>query len=268
MRIGIVGCAGRMGQALVREIAATEGCTVGGGTERQGSPALGRDLGTLAGLEPLGVVATDDAEALFRSVDVVLDFTSPGATLAHAGIAARTGTGLVVGTTGIEQADMAVLARAGETTRIVFGRNMSLGVNLLAALTRQVAAILGPDFDIEIVEMHHRHKVDAPSGTAITLGEAAAQGRGVVLSESSERGRDGITGARKRGAIGFASLRAGDVVGEHSVIFAADGERVELSHRATDRRIFARGAVRAALWLQDRPFGFYDMADVVGTRGI
>ncbi|QJE74681.1 4-hydroxy-tetrahydrodipicolinate reductase [Aerophototrophica crusticola] len=264
MRVGIVGCGGRMGQMLLREVLATPGATLSGGTERPGSPSLGRDLGTLVGADPLGVAVTDDPAALFRDSDVVIDFTSPAATVAHAGLAAEHGTALVVGTTGLSAADSAVLAQAAAKTPVVVAANFSLGVNLLLGLVEKVAATLGPDWDIEVLEMHHRHKVDAPSGTALALGKAAAAGRGVELDAVKDTVRDGHTGARVPGHIGFATLRGGDVVGDHTVMFATEAERVELTHKAGDRRIFARGAVRAALWAAGKPAGLYGMKDVLG----
>ena len=262
--IGVVGCAGRMGQALLRLIAQAEDCRIAGGTEAPGGDALGRDIGTLIGLEPSGVTVSDDAAALFAASDVVLDFTVPEATMQHVALARQSGTALVVGTTGTTVEQDAEIEAAGAHAAILRAANMSLGVNLLLALTRQVAAALDEDFDIEIVEMHHRHKIDAPSGTALALGRAAAVGRGIVHDECAERGRDGITGARARGAIGYAALRGGNVAGEHTVIFATDDERVELTHKAGDRAIFARGALRAARWLAGRPPGFYGMPDVLG----
>ncbi len=264
VRMGVVGCAGRMGTNLLRQIAGTEGAAIGGGTERPGHDAVGGDLGALAGLGDLGLTVGDDPRALSAEVDVVLDFTVAAAAAEHAALAAAAGTGLIAGTTGLEpDQEAAILAAAGKTA-IVRAANMSVGVNLLLAITRQVAGLLDADFDIEVLEMHHRHKVDAPSGTALALGQAAADGRGVAHDDAADRGRDGITGARRRGDIGYAVLRGGNVAGEHSVIFAADNERVELTHRATDRAIFARGGVRAALWLHGRPPGLYSMADVLG----
>ena len=263
MKIGVVGCAGRMGQMLVREIAATAGCTLAGGTERVGGPALGKDLGVLAGLDPLGVTAIDDPVALFAEADAVIDFTSPDPTERHAALAAQSETVLVVGTTGLNPSQQAAIAAAATHTAIIQSPNMSLGVNLLLALVEQVAHTLGDDFDIDILEMHHRRKVDAPSGTALGLGHAAAAGRGVKLEDVWQKVRDGHTGARPRGEIGFATLRGGDVVGEHVVLFAGDAERIELGHRATDRRIFAHRAVRAARWLAGRPAGLYGMRDVL-----
>ncbi len=267
VRIGIVGVAGRMGQAIVREIAASQGAAVvAGGIEQPGNPTLGQDPGVLAGAGPTGAVITEDAAALFGNVDVVIDFSPPAAVGRHATLAAQGKTGYVVGTTGLEQAQFDALNKASHHCAVVQSYNMSLGVNILAGLTRQVAASLGEDWDIEIVEMHHRMKVDAPSGTAILLGEMAALGRGQPLDKISDRGRDGITGARKRGDIGFAALRGGNVAGEHTVIFAADNERIELTHKATDRSIFARGAVRAAIWTKGKLPGLYRMADVLGLN--
>jgi 4-hydroxy-tetrahydrodipicolinate reductase len=263
-RIGIAGCGGRVGRLLIRTVHETEGATLAAGSARPGGDTFGQDLGTLAGLGALGIAAGDSIETLFAASDVVIDFTSPRATLAHAAEAARTGRALVIGTTGIDADGRARLAEAAERAPILFSANMSLGINLLLGITRQVAAVLGDDFDIEIVEMHHRHKVDAPSGTALALAEAAATGRGVRLEDVADRGRDGATGARRRGAIGIAALRGGDVVGDHQVIFAAPGERIEIGHRASDRGIYARGAVAAALWLAGRRPGLYGMADVLG----
>ncbi len=264
MKIGITGCAGRMGRMLIAEILVSKDCTLVGGSEQAGSEFIGRDIGTIVGGEALSVVIKDDASAMFTTSDVVIDFTSPSATVIHSRLAAETGTSLVVGTTGLNASDLAALDTAARDTVIVQAANMSVGVNLLLELSKQVAGLLGDDYDIEIVEMHHRHKVDAPSGTALALGEAAANGRGVNLEAVSQRVRDGHTGARKPGDIGFASLRGGDVVGDHSVIFAADGERIELTHKASSRTIFARGAVRAAGWTKDKPHGLYSMRDVLG----
>jgi 4-hydroxy-tetrahydrodipicolinate reductase len=264
MKIAVLGAAGRMGRALTRTIAATEGCVVAGGIEAMGSPAIGRDIGEVAGLEPLGVTITDDALPVFASVDGVLDFTTPAATVAFAAFSAQARIVHVIGTTGFSEDDLAKLDAAARHATIIKAGNMSAGVNLLAALTARVAQVLGEDFDIEIVEMHHRHKKDAPSGTSMMLGEAAAQGRGVSLKDRSVRSRDGDIGPRRTGDIGFATIRGGDVVGEHRVIFAGPGERIELAHIATDRGIFARGAVRAALWGRGKGPGLFTMADVLG----
>jgi len=264
MRIAVLGAAGRMGQALTRALVDTPGCVVAGGLEAKGSPAIGQDIGTVAGLDPLGVAITDDPLELFAHVDGVLDFTSPAASVAFAGLAAQARCVQVIGTTGFTDDDLAKLEAAARHATIVKAGNMSMGVNLMAALTARVAETLGPEFDIEILEMHHRHKRDAPSGTSLMLGAAAAKGRSVSLAEKSVRTRDGETGPRREGDIGFAALRGGDVVGEHRVIFAGPGERIELAHIASDRGIFARGAVGAALWAQGKPPGLYSMADVLG----
>lgn len=264
MKIAVMGAAGRMGRELIRAIAAEPGCTIAGATETAGSPVLGRDVGDLAGLGPIGVAVTNDAAAVIAAADAIVDFTVPRASIEFARIAASAGTAAIIGTTGFDAASEAAVAEAASRTAIVKAGNMSLGVNLLAALTRQAAAALGNDFDIEIVEMHHRMKVDAPSGTALMLGEAAAAGRKLDLDSHSVRVRDGHTGPRRSGDIGFATLRGGSVIGEHTVIFAGNGEQIELTHRATDRGIFARGAVKAALWTNGRAPGLYDMTDVLG----
>ncbi|MGQ0662665.1 MAG: 4-hydroxy-tetrahydrodipicolinate reductase [Pseudomonadota bacterium] len=263
-RIGVTGATGRMGQMVVREIAGAPGCTLAGGTEAPGHPAIGRDLGEAAGLGSLKMKVGADAKALFEAADAVIDFTAPAATVHHAGLAAATGRVLVAGTTGLDAAQEAAIVEAARRTVIVRAPNMSLGVNLLLALVEQAAARLGPEFDVEILEIHHRHKVDAPSGTALALGEAAASGRKVRLAEVASRARDGHTGARASGAIGFASLRGGSEVGDHIVMFCGEGERIELTHKATGRQIYAGGAVRAALWARDRPPGLYGMRDVLG----
>lgn len=264
MRLTVVGAAGRMGGALVRAIAAIEGVELAGAVEREGSPALGQDAGVLAGLGPVGIRVVDDPLPVFAACDGVLDFTVPAATLVHAELAAQARIVHVIGTTGFAPADLAPIEAAARHARIVKSGNMSLGVNLLAALVRRAAAALDEDFDIEVLEMHHRHKVDAPSGTALMLGEAAAAGRGIELAARSVRQRDGITGERPRGDIGFATLRGGTVIGDHSVLFAGPLETVTLSHHAQDRQIFARGAVKAALWARDRKPGLYSMDDVLG----
>jgi len=264
MKIAVTGAAGRMGRELIRAVHAKDKCVLAGAVEQEGSLALGQDAGLLAGLGKLGVLITDDALELFAKVDAVLDFTTPAASADFAGLAANARIVHVVGTTGLTPEDEAKIGAAARHAVIVRSGNMSLGVNLLAALTRKVAEALDADFDIEIIEMHHRHKVDAPSGTALMLGRAAAEGRGAKLDAVSVRARDGHTGARRRGDIGFATLRGGSVVGEHSVLFAADGELIELTHRAADRGIFARGAVKAALWGRGKRPGLYSMMDVLG----
>ena len=264
LKIGVVGAAGRMGRMLVAEIARTEGVVLSGAGEAAGNPTLGQDAGELAGIGALGVALGDDAAALIEGADVLIDFTSPEATARHAGLAADCGTAHIIGTTGFAAAHQSAIEAAASKTAIVQAPNMSLGVNLLFALTERVAGALGEDYDIEIFEIHHRHKLDAPSGTALGLGQAAARGRGIDLEDVAERGRDGITGARARGGIGFASLRGGDVVGDHTVTFAGEGERIELTHRAGSRLIYASGAVRAALWAHGKPPGLYGMKDVLG----
>jgi len=264
MKIGIVGCAGRMGRMLVAETLATDGCKLAGGSEHGESAFLGHDVAALAGLDEAGLVVGDDTDALFAAADVVIDFTLPQATIGNAEAAVKHGTALVIGTTGLGAEEQAAVVQAAQSVSVVQAANYSLGINLMAGLTAQVAGILGDDYDIEIVEMHHRHKVDAPSGTALALGQAAADGRGVALDEVSERARDGQTGARRPGNIGFAALRGGDVVGDHSVIFAADGERLELTHKASSRAIYARGAVRSAMWCVGKAPGLYSLRDVLG----
>ena len=263
MKIGVVGASGRMGGAVIRQVTETDGCVVSAASERVGSDAIGKDAGEAASCGHLGVEIVEDAAAMFDQVDAVIEFSVPDATVAHAARAADAGCIHIIGTTGLTKEDEASLEGAGEKTTIVYAPNMSMGVNILFALTRQVASILDEDFDIEVVEMHHRHKVDAPSGTALGLGRAAAAGRGTTLDESGVLSREGITDPRDRGTIGFATLRGGDVAGEHTVIFAADGERIELTHKAGSRQIFARGAVQATLWARDKDKGLYSMLDVL-----
>ena len=264
LSIAVTGVSGRMGQMLVAAIAERGDAVLAGATERPGHAWIGRDLGECMGGQASGVAVSGDPLAVFAGVRAVLDFTSPEATVAHAEIAAQARLVHVIGTTGFRDEDLLRLSAAARHATIIRAGNMSLGVNLLTVLTRKVAQALDADFDIEIVEMHHHHKVDAPSGTALMLGEAAAEGRGIDLPEVADRARDGHTGARKRGDIGFAALRGGDVVGEHDVIFAGAGERIVLRHLATDRMIFARGALKAALWGRDRKPGEYSMIDVLG----
>ncbi|MCE1237385.1 MAG: 4-hydroxy-tetrahydrodipicolinate reductase [Hyphomicrobiales bacterium] len=264
MRLVVVGASGRMGRALIRAVSETDGAALVAAIERPGSPDLGRDAGELAGIDRLGVMLSDDALAAFAHADGVLDFTAPTATVQFAELAAQARIVHVIGTTGCTPADEAKLAAAARHAVLVKSGNMSLGVNLLAQLVREAARALGPEYDVEVVEMHHRMKVDAPSGTALLLGQAAAEGRRIELSEHSVRSRDGHTGPRGLGDIGFATLRGGTVVGEHTVILAGPHERIELTHRAEDRSIFARGAVRAALWGMSRKPGLYSMADVLG----
>ena len=264
MRLVVVGAAGRMGRTIIRLIAETDGIVLSGALEQAGSPALGEDASLLAGCPPRGVAISDDALALVVAADGIIDFSTPATSVALAALAAQARIVHVIGTTGFAPDDLARIRAAARHATIVRSGNMSLGVNLLAALVRRAAKALGEDFDVEIVEMHHRKKVDAPSGTALLLGEAAAEGLGVTLEEAAVRGRDGITGTRQSRTIGFAALRGGTVVGDHSVIFAGESERIELSHKAEDRAIFARGALKAAMWASGRKPGLYAMADVLG----
>ncbi len=264
LEIGVIGAAGRMGAAVVQEIFETEGCTLVAAADIPGHPASGEDAGVRAGVGALGVAIGDDPAAVFERSQAVIEFALPEATARHAALAGQAGTPHVIGTTGFASAQEAAVAEAARRAPIVVAPNMSLAVNILFALTRQVAGILDDRFDIEIVEMHHKHKVDAPSGTAVGLGRAAAEGRGVALDTVSQMVRQGHTGARRQGDIGFAVLRGGDVVGDHSVVFAVEGERLELTHKASSRRIFSRGAVHAARWAPTQPPGLYTMADVLG----
>ena len=266
MRLIVAGAAGRMGRALVRTIAETEGAVLTGALEAPGSPFLGKDSGALAGLPANDIAISADLWEMSKTADGVIDFTVPAATIANLAIAAERRLVHVIGTTGLSDSDYAVIKSVTSRATVVQSGNMSLGVNLLAAVVKRVAKALNEDFDIEIVEMHHRQKVDAPSGTALLLGEAAAEGRGIDLATHSDRGRDGMTGAGKRGDIGFAALRGGTVTGEHSVIFAGAMERIELTHRAEDRTMFAQGAVKAALWARSQKPGLYSMADVLGLK--
>ena len=268
MGLIVVGAAGRMGQSLIRTIADIEGVHLAGAIERPGSEALGRDAGELAGLGPNKILISDDALPAFAEAEGVLDFTAPAATLEFTDLAAQARIVHVIGTTGMDASHEARLHAASRHARIVKSGNMSLGVNLLSVLVRQAAkALEASDWDIEVLEMHHRHKVDAPSGTALLLGQAAAEGREIGLGQHSVTVRDGHTGPREPGTIGFATLRGGSVVGEHSVILAGEGETIELTHKATDRSIFARGAIRAALWARHQKPGYYSMLDVLGLAG-
>jgi 4-hydroxy-tetrahydrodipicolinate reductase len=266
MKIAIAGAAGRMGRELARIVHDTEGCTLAGGLEAKGSPHVGADYGALIGASQRGVIITDDAAALIADVDGIIDFTVPAATLDLLRHTVKHNKVHVIGTTGFDTAGEAAIATAAKTTRMMKSGNYSLGINILQGLVKKVAAMLGDEFDIEVLEMHHRHKIDAPSGTAMMLGKAAADGREVNLEAKSVRSRDGHTGARKAGDIGFATLRGGSVVGDHTVMFASDAERIELTHKAQSREMFARGAVRACLWAHDKRPGLYDMQDVLKLR--
>ena len=257
-----------MGQALTQLILADARVELVGGLEAEGSDTLGQDVAVLAGLAPCGVTASDDALGVLSAADAVIDFTVPAATVELAALAAQARIVHIIGTTGFSAQDEEKITAAARHARIVKSGNMSLGVNLLAGLVAQAAAALGTDWDIEILDMHHRQKVDAPSGTALLLAEAAAQGRGVALEDVKDSGRDGITGARAAGDIGIAALRGGSVVGDHEVIFAGENEQIRLSHRAEQRDIFARGALEAALWAHDKPQGLYAMRHVLGLESI
>ncbi len=263
MRLVIAGAGGRLGRTLMQAIAATKGVTLAGAAEAADSAVIGRDAGELAGLGPNGIKVVRDVAPLLKAADGLIEFTIPAATPALAGLTASAGLVHIIGTTGHSAAEEAAIAKAAGRATIVKSGNMSLGVNLLAALVKRVAKTLGEDYDIEILEMHHNKKIDAPSGTALMLGRAAAAGRGIDLGQRSVRGRDGMTGARSAGDIGFAALRGGTVVGEHTVTFAGPAERVELTHRAEDRMIFARGALHAALWARGKKPGLYSRADVL-----
>jgi 4-hydroxy-tetrahydrodipicolinate reductase len=269
VRLAIAGAGGRMGQALIEAVLADPALALASALDVPGSPLLGRDAGERFG-RATGVVIDGDTNAALARADVLIDFTRPAGTLAHVAACEAAGTGMVIGTTGLDEAAKGRLAAAGQRIPIVFAPNMSVGINVLLELARLAAERLGPAFDIEIVEMHHRHKVDAPSGTALALGEAVAKGAGVRLAEHAVYAREGVTGERAAGTIGFATLRGGDVVGEHSVIFAGAGERVELTHKATSRQNFAMGALRAARFVAERRArgerGLFDMADVLGLR--
>ncbi|MGH1458501.1 MAG: 4-hydroxy-tetrahydrodipicolinate reductase [Paracoccaceae bacterium] len=262
--IVVTGASGRMGQMLINTITASGKARLVGAVERKGHAWVGQDVGTAMGGAAMGVTVTDDALEAFAKAQAVIDFTAPAATVEFAALAAQARAVHVIGTTGMSAEEIAALKPAARHAVIVRAGNMSLGVNLLTQLTKKVAAALDEDFDIEIIESHHNRKVDAPSGTALMLGEAAAEGRGVALDAVSDRGRDGITGARKKGDIGFVAVRGGDIIGEHDVMFAGTGERIILRHVASDRSVFARGALKAALWGLGQTPGEYDMIDVLG----
>jgi 4-hydroxy-tetrahydrodipicolinate reductase len=264
LRLVVVGAAGRMGRMLTQTIPDTLGVRLVAALEPEGAPTIGADSGAAFGQGPNGVPVTSDVAAALAQAHAVIDFSTPAATVAMARAAAQAKVAHIIGTTGLSADDLAVIEAAARDTVVVRSGNMSLGVNLLAVLIEKAAKALGPGWDAEIIEMHHKLKVDAPSGTALLLGEAVARGRGIDLAEHSARGRDGLTGPRKAGDIGFAALRGGTVVGEHSVIFAGMGERIDFSHHAEDRGIFARGALAAAIWTRGKEPGLYSMADVLG----
>ncbi|SFG85794.1 dihydrodipicolinate reductase [Palleronia marisminoris] len=263
MKIAVAGVSGRMGQMLVKAVEEADGAELSGAIERPDHAWVGQDLCDLCGMGRGVTVACDAAQGI-AGADAVVDFTAPAATVALSRACAEAGVAHVIGTTGLSDEDIAAIDEAGRKIAIVRAGNMSLGVNLLTSLVERVAASLGLDYDIEIFEAHHRHKVDAPSGTALMLGEAAARGRGVDLADVADRARDGMTGEREPGAIGFHAIRGGSIIGEHDVVFAGPGETLTLSHVANDRALFAKGAIRAALWTEGREPGHYDMVDVLG----
>lgn len=266
IKIAIAGTGGRMGRTLVQAVVETDGLTLGAATERVGSSLLGADAGELAGVGRLDVPLVADLSEALNAFDVLIDFTSPAATMGHLECCRRAGKRMVIGTTGLDEAQRAQINTAGESIGIVFAPNMSVGVNLCFKLLDIAARVLGDEVDIEIIEAHHRHKVDAPSGTALRMGEVIAEALGRDLNDVAVYGREGQTGARARQTIGFETIRAGDVVGEHSVWFAADGERIEIAHKASSRMTFARGAARAAGWIAGHEHGLFDMQDVLGLR--
>jgi len=266
IRVAVTGAAGRMGRVLIEACQQADGVTLGAAIERPGSSVIGVDAGELAGIGRLGVTVVDDLAAVSADFDVLIDFTRPEVTLANLAVCAKAGKKMVIGTTGLDAAQKAALAEAGKNMGIVFAPNMSVGVNLCLKLLDMAARVLGDEVDIEIIEAHHRHKVDAPSGTALAMGEAVAAALGRDLKECAVYGRQGHTGERDRKTIGFETIRAGDIVGDHTVLFAALGERVEITHKASSRMTFAKGAVRAAQWLMQKEAGLYDMQDVLDLR--
>ena len=259
IRIGVAGACGRMGRMLIETIGASDRAILGAATELPGHAAVGTSLADSDG----ALTVSSDAGAAMADCDAFIDFTSPAASVHNASLASSAGCAIVIGTTGFDAAQNDAISLAAKRTAVVKAGNMSLGINLLAQMTRKIAAALDTDFDIEVVEAHHRHKIDAPSGTALMLGSAAADGRGVSIDDVGERVRDGICGPRISGNIGFSAVRGGDIVGEHDVVFAGQGERIILRHIATDRSIYAVGALKAAIWARKQPAGLYDMCDVL-----
>ncbi len=264
-KIAVVGAGGRMGKTLVQACDATYGAVLTAATERPGSTLLGADAGEVAGIDNLSVPLTESLDAA-EQVDVVIDFTRPEATLEHLDFCRRNGCSMVIGTTGFSDEQKAIITEAAADIGIVMAANFSIGVNLCLRLLDMAARVLGDEVDIEVIEAHHRHKVDAPSGTALAMGEVVASALGRDLKDCAVYGREGHTGPRDRKTIGFETIRAGDIVGEHTVMFAAEGERVEITHKASSRMTFAQGAVRSAMWILDQQPGLYDMQDVLGVR--
>jgi len=265
VRIIVTGASGRMGRMLVRAVSEAAGMQLVGATERPGSEYLDRDAGELAGVETLGVRLVSDINTI-TGADVIIDFTAPEATLAHARYSTANDVRMVIGTTGFKPVQLDELKEILNETATVMAANYSVGVNLVLNLVKQAAEVLGPDYDAEIYEAHHKHKVDAPSGTALAIGRSLAEGRGVDLDAMAVYAREGITGARKKGTIGFSVVRAGNIVGDHKAMFISDEERIEIGHVAADRMVFARGAVRAAGWLKSQKSGWYDMRDVLNLN--
>jgi len=263
-RIAVPGAAGRMGRNLIDACQRADGLSLGAAAERPGHDLIGSDAGVVAGVGELGIAIGDSLESVVDNFDVLIDFTAPAVTLAHLELCRRHGKSMVIGTTGFSDEQKQQISDAAQEISIVFAPNMSVGVNLCLKLLDIAARVLGDDVDIEIIEAHHRHKVDAPSGTALRMGEVVADALGRDLKACAVYGREGITGARERNTIGFETIRAGDIVGEHTVMFAAEGERVEITHKASSRMTFASGAVRAAGWVVDQSNGLYDMPDVLG----
>lgn len=266
VRVAVIGAAGRMGRALIQAVTEAEGVALTAAIDRPVNSLIGADAGELAGIGKLGVKIADSLDAVKNDFDVLIDFTAPAATVANARFCAAHGKKMAIGTTGLNDEQKAELKTCAQKTAIMFAPNMSVGVNLCFKLLEIAAKVLGDEVDIEVLEAHHRHKVDSPSGTALRMGEVVADALGRNLKEVAVYGREGQDGPRKRETIGFATVRAGDIVGEHTVMFAADGERVEITHKATSRMNFARGAVRACRWLNDREAGLFDMQDVLGLR--
>ncbi|AGO16616.1 4-hydroxy-tetrahydrodipicolinate reductase [Glaesserella parasuis] len=268
LKIGVVGADGRMGRQLIQAVNNAEGVELGAAFERKGSSLVGADAGELAGIGHLGVTVTDDLASQLNHFDLLIDFTRPEGTLEHIAFCVAHNKKMVIGTTGFDDAGKQAIKSASEKISIVFASNYSVGVNLVFKLLEKAAKVMGDYCDIEVIEAHHRHKVDAPSGTALSMGEHIAKTLGRDLKTHGVFAREGITGERKRDEIGFATIRAGDVVGEHSVWFADEGERVEIAHKASSRMTFANGAVRAAKWLQTKQNGLFDMTDVLDLNNL
>ncbi len=266
MRVCVAGAAGRMGRELIEAIAASGDLRLTGALEAAGSASIGRDAGEMIGAAKSGVAVSTDAEAALSASDVLIDFTRPEPTLAHLALCARKGVKAVIGTTGFSAVQKESIQRAAQSVAIVFAPNMSVGVNLTFKLIELAAQVLREGYDIEVIEAHHRHKVDAPSGTAVRMGEILAKALNRSLEHDAVYGRQGVTGERKAATIGFATIRGGDIVGDHTALFAGTGERVEITHRASSRATFAQGALRAARWLADKDAGLFDMQDVLGLK--